>query len=265
LDDFYGHLDSFDMSSDKDNAEPSSSQTSGAVQVKPEVAMFRTLLPGSVQVPARLLIGSLIGALFIITSMVSVGVLVPAHVAGDLKNEINSLKSQNDGLRAELELSQSKNREYEEKLGGASPEQARSQMDKMRATIKTLEQQIEAIRAAEWPPLTAAEQESLYQLLKDMPAHEVWIGYGDSGGRALAITFSDVFKRLNWPQKYPILAVLDPQEGVWITPISDISEQLRDKIAQSTGLQINLFPRRERFPDKIGVIVGYRAQSKDEP
>src|SRR6185503_21234575 len=118
-------------------------QTSSAVQVKPEVAMFRTLLPGSVQVLARLLIGSLIGTLFIITSMVSVGVLVPAHVAGDLKNEINSLKSQNDGLRAELELSQSKNREYEEKLGGASPEQARSQMDKMRATIKTLEQQIE--------------------------------------------------------------------------------------------------------------------------
>ncbi|MGH6875379.1 MAG: hypothetical protein ACREDW_10210 [Aestuariivirgaceae bacterium] len=254
------------MSTDKENADqPGCVQTDGAAQVTPDVPIFRTSLPGSPQVAVRLLIGSLIAAVLIVIVMVSFGVLVPARVVSSLQNQINSLKTQNDDLRAELGLSQTKNKEYEAKLDGASPEQTRSQIYEMQATISSLEQQIEKIRAAEWPPLTASAQESLYQLLKDMPAHEVWIGYGDSGGLALAKSLSDVFKRLNWPQKYPILAVLDPQDGLWITPISDISEQLRDKIVQATGHQVNLFPRRERFPDKIGIVVGYRnAPPRDE-
>lgn len=253
------------MSSDKENIESGADLASGSLtdaQIRPEVPIFRRLVPGSTEAAVPLLIGSLV-ALLIVILMVSFGVLVPAHIARGLQYQINSLNSQNDNLRAELELSQAKNKEYEAKLEGAPPEQARSQIYEMQATINALEEQIEIIRAAEWPPLTASTQESLYQLLRDMPAREVWVGYADSGGRALARTFSDLFKRLDWPQQYPILAVLDPQDGLWITPISDFSEQLRDKIAQSTGLQFKLFPRRERLPDTIGVIVGYRTPNQE--
>lgn len=238
-------------------------RTDGAAQIKADGSGPRGLLPPAGQAAVRLLVASVIVAVFILISMVYSGVVVPAHVVTGLQDQIDSLKRENHGLRTELQRSQALGKEYEEKLEGASAEQARSRMQDMQAAIKALEQQIETMRAAEWPPLTQSAQESLYQMLKDMPAQEVWVGYADSGGRALARTFSEVFKRLNWPQKYEILAVLDPEEGLWITPISDFSEQLKDRIARSTGLQFKLFPRRERFPDKIGVIVGYRVPQED--
>lgn len=263
------------MPGDKDNMmsgtdEPTASQTDEAAQVKSEAPISRSFGAGSTHLAAQFVMVSLIAASLIVIALVSFGVLVPAHITSGVQNQIdsiesemNSLRSQNENLRAELERSQTQSREYETKLERASPEQTRSQLYEMQVTIKALEQQMEAMRAAEWPPLTASAQESLYQHLKDMPAQEVWVGYADYGGRELARTFSHVFNRLNWPQKHEILAVHDPQDGLWITPISDFSEQLRDKIAQSTGLQFTLFPRRERFPDRIGVIVGYRAPNQE--
>jgi hypothetical protein len=193
--------------------------------------------------------------------MITLRGVVPAHVATDLEIQVDILRKQNQSLSGELELSQRERKAYADKL--LREEQLRSQVSAMQATISSLEEQIATIRAAEWPPLTASAQESLYQRLKDLPPQEIWIGYADYGGRELARTFADVFKRLNWPQNYPILAVNDPQEGLWITPINDASEQLRDRIVQSTGLQFKLFPRRERFLDKIGVVVGYRSPSKE--
>jgi hypothetical protein len=40
---------------------------------------------------------------------------------------------------------------------------------------------------------------------------------------------------------------------------------VRQKIAQSTGLQFKLFPHSEQLPDvkKIGVIIGYRTPQKE--
>jgi hypothetical protein len=203
----------------------------------------------------QFLLGSLIGAATILIVLMHSGMLVPAHVENGLQGQIVNLKGQNDTLRGELKLSERKNKEYEDQLGGASSEQAR-----MQATINALERQIETMRAAEWPPLTAAAQEALYRQLKDMPAREIWVGYADSNGRALAKQFSDVFNQLNWPQKYDVLAVHDPQDGLWVTPISDFSEQVRERIAQSTGLQFKLFPHSEQLPDvkQIGIIIGYR-------
>jgi hypothetical protein len=251
------------MSSDEELVESvadpaKGSQANAAPQSDPATSVFPNLVSAQT---VRFVAGSVIAGLLFVTLVISFGALVPAHVVRDLQIQIDSLQSQNRKLRAELELSQTKRKEYENKLEGE--EQARSQISQMQATINALEEQVETIRAAEWPPLTASAQESLYQLLKDVPAQEVWIGYADYGGRALAKTFADVFERLNWPQNYPILAVNDPQEGLWITPINDASEQLRDKIIQSTGLQFKLFPRRERFLNKIGVVVGYRLQSRE--
>jgi len=229
-------------------------------------------IPASARLPQpqsamTILLGSIIGAAIILAGLLATKMLVPAHVAIQLTNETEDLKRQNDALRRAREQSDAKNEQseakikvYEEQLGATSPEQFKAQIAEMQATIQGLEQQIEAVRATEWPALDSAAQDALYESLRDLPAREVWVGYADSGGRDLAKTFSEVFRRLNWPQKYDILAVVDPQEGLWITPISDFSEEVRDRIRKSTGLEFKLFPHREQLPDakQIGIIIGYR-------
>jgi hypothetical protein len=175
------------------------------------------------------------------------------------------VKAQNEKLRADLERSDRTGQEYKAVLDGASPEQARSRIDEMQASITALKQEIETIRAAEWAPLSQAAQDNLYRQLSDLPPREVWVGYADSGGRDLARAFSSVFKRLNWTQKYDIIAVLDPEVGLWITPMNDFSAQVRDRIAQATGLQFKLFPHKEQLPDgdQIGIIIGFRVPNKE--
>ncbi len=244
---------------------PDGPQTGRSEQAeKKHFPFFPRQLPTVAHAPLQVLVGSLIGAVIILIAGTHLGMLVPAQVASSLEQQVQNLTSQGAGLRGELEIAERKNREYEAKLG-ASSEQALSRMAEMQRTITALEQQLEAIRAAEWPPLTAAAQEALYSQLKDLPAREVWVGYADSNGRALAKQFSRVFNRLNWPQKYDVLAVHDPQDGLWITPTDDFSDQVRQKIAQSTGLQFKLFPHTEQLPDakQIGVIIGYRTPRND--
>jgi hypothetical protein len=235
-------------------------QTDPAAEAKKELPFFPRLVPAIARAPMLVLFVSLIATATILIVLMFSGVLVPTRDENGLRGQIDNLKGQNDRLRGELKLSERKNKEYQDKLAGVSSEQARLQ-----ATINALEQQIETMRAAEWPPLTATAQEALYRQLKDMPAREVWVGYADSNGRALAKQFSDVFNQLNWPQKYDVLAVHDPQDGLWITPISDFSDQVRERIAQSTGLQFKLFPHSEQLPDvkQIGIIIGYRAPKNE--
>jgi hypothetical protein len=207
-----------------------------------------------------ILFSSMIGAAIIVVGLLLSEVLVPAHVASELRSEAEGFKRQNDALKLAGQESDAKIRQYEKQLGQGSPEQLKSQIAEMQDTIEGLEQQIEAARASEWPPLAPATQDALYDVLKDLPAREVWVGYADSGGRALAKSFSEVFRRLSWPQKYDILAVVDPEEGLWITPISDFSEEVKNRVRQSTGLEFQLFPHREQLPDakQIGIIIGYR-------
>jgi hypothetical protein len=209
--------------------------------------------------------GSLVGAAAIMLALIHSGLLVPAQVAEELRGQVDTVKIQNAKLQRDLELSQRIGNDYKAVLDGASPEQTRSRIDELQASLEALKQEIETIRAAEWAPLTASAQEALYSQLKELPPREVWVGYADSGGRDLARTFSSVFKRLNWTQKYDIIAVLDPEVGLWITPLNDFSGQVRDKIAQATGLEFKLFPHREQLPDgnQIGIIIGYRTPNKE--
>jgi hypothetical protein len=248
-------------------APPQQAAASDAAPTQNE-ALISTKWPGrQVARPLAIFFGSVIGFAIIVAGLLATKMFVPAHVASELmsetetlKSETETLKRENDELRRAGEQLNAKLEQYEKRLAEGSPEQFKAQIAELQATIQGLEQQIEAARASEWPPLNAAAQDALYNALKDLPAREVWVGYADSGGRDLAKTFSTVFTRLSWPQKYDILAVVDPQEGLWITPISDFSQDVRDRIRQSTGLEFKLFPHREQLPDakQIGIIIGYR-------
>jgi hypothetical protein len=255
------------LAADKEVAQ--SVESAGPTQPAPE----SDAVPAKIEAPSSawlprlqalpilpILFSSMIGAAIIVVGLLLSEVLVPAHVASELRSEAEGFKRQNDALKLAGQESDAKIRQYEKQLGQGSPEQLKSQIADMQDTIEGLEQQIEAARASEWPPLAPATQDALYDVLKDLPAREVWVGYADSGGRALAKSFSEVFRRLSWPQKYDILAVVDPEEGLWITPISDFSEEVKNRVRQSTGLEFQLFPHREQLPDakQIGIIIGYR-------
>lgn len=262
------------LAADKDDAQAEESASAPAPVPDSPAAKLATETssppwPSPIKAPQLLaiLLCSLIGTAIIVVGLLLAEMLVPAHVASDLTNEAESLRRQNDALRRAGEQSAATIKAYERKLS-EPPVQLQSQIAQMQATIDALEQEIDAVKAAEWPPLASTAQDALYDVLKGLPAREVWVGYADSGGRALARTFSDVFKRLNWPQKYDILAVADPQQGLWITPISDFSDEVRNRVQQATGLEFQSFPHREQLPDakQIGIIIGYRtANDADVP
>jgi hypothetical protein len=105
-------------------------QTDPAAETKKELPSILRLVPAIVHAPMQVLLGSLIGVATILTVLM----LMPAQDENGLRRQIDNLKGQNDRLRGELKLSGRKNKEYEDKLGGASSEQAR-----MQATINALE------------------------------------------------------------------------------------------------------------------------------
>ncbi len=96
-----------------------------------------------------ILLSSMIGAVIIVAGLLLSEVLVPAHVTSELTSEAEGLKRQNDALRRAGQELDAKIRQYEKQLGQGSPEQFKSQIAEMQATIEGLEQQIARARAAD--------------------------------------------------------------------------------------------------------------------
>lgn len=80
---------------------------------------------------------------------------------------------------------------YKERLGGATPDQAKARID-------ALERRVKATIGSDWVPLTASEVSQLSAAVEKLPKRRIQIMYSNSFGKDLAQTFSDAFAQAGW-------------------------------------------------------------------
>jgi hypothetical protein len=92
---------------------------------------------------------------------------------------------------AEISLLKGRVDDYKDKLGGASPDQAKDK-------IEALEQTVNLTIGKRWIPLTQSEIATLAANLSNVPKIRVQIMYENALGKDLGQSFYDAFKQAGW-------------------------------------------------------------------
>jgi hypothetical protein len=92
---------------------------------------------------------------------------------------------------SEISLLKGQRDDYKEKLGGASPDQAKDK-------IEALEQTVNLTIGKRWIPLTQSEIATLAANLSSVPKIRVQIMYENALGKDLGQSFYDAFKQAGW-------------------------------------------------------------------
>jgi hypothetical protein len=96
---------------------------------------------------------------------------------------------------AEISLLTRQRDDYRDKLGGATPDQAK-------AKIETLERTVHLVVGSAWEPLTRAEIERLASNLSGIPPKFINIIYENQLGKELGQTIHEAFKLAKWPEAF---------------------------------------------------------------
>jgi hypothetical protein len=92
---------------------------------------------------------------------------------------------------SELSLAKAQRDDYRDKLGGATPDQAK-------AKIEALERTIGMTIGAKWEPLNKAEIAALAEKIKSIPKVRMQIMYENALGKDLAQSLFEAFKAADW-------------------------------------------------------------------
>jgi hypothetical protein len=92
---------------------------------------------------------------------------------------------------SELSLAKAQRDDYRDKLGGATPDQAK-------AKIEALEKTIHLTMGARWEPLTKSQIADLAAKLKDIKKSRAQIMYENALGRELAQSILEAFQQAEW-------------------------------------------------------------------
>jgi hypothetical protein len=141
---------------------------------------------------------------------------------------------------------------YKERLNGASPDQAK-------AKIEALEAQVSALRNREWPPLTATESAAFKAALKGVAPRQVFVFAEDRDGNFLVRSLIQALNEAGWSAARDSSNSGVP-DGLNIWPADETARQVRDALANATGLPVNLIDSEFHKQQKlIAIGVGFKA------
>lgn len=159
-------------------------------------------------------------------------------VLGNKDSEIALLRSQRD--------------DYKDKLGGASPDQAKARME-------TLEQTIGVTIGTKWTPLTKGEISALSKKLEAIPKSRATIMYENALGKDLAQSFFDAFKAAGWTEtQFSTGSGLG--EGVvtgWSSRAAGIKTAI---VGTRADIPVWVKDQEKEIPDLVIVGVGIKTQ-----
>lgn len=150
-----------------------------------------------------------------------------------------------------------KNRErtialYKNRLGGASPDEAKAKIDSLEGQIWTLKDRI-------WPKLPPAAVADLENSLKTIePPKQISIVPQDIDSAFLARDLVDAFTRIGWAAKQDTSMNGIP-DGLSVWPDSELGRVVRDALDKATGAQVTI--REDRYARENGNIaigIGYK-------
>jgi len=141
---------------------------------------------------------------------------------------------------------------YKNRLGGASPDEAKAKIDSLEGQIWTLKDRV-------WPKLTPASVADLENLLKTKaPPQQITILPQDIDSMFLARDLVDTFTRIGWAAKQDTRTNGIP-EGLSVWPDNELGLAVRDALDKATGVQVTI--REDKHVREHGNIVigiGYK-------
>ena len=150
-----------------------------------------------------------------------------------------------------------KNRErtialYKNRLGGASPDEAKAKIDSLEGQIWTLKDRV-------WPKLPPAAVADLENSLKTIgPPKQISIVPQDIDSAFLARDLVDAFTRIGWAAKQDTSMNGIP-DGLSVWPDSELGRVVRDALDKATGAQVTI--REDKYARENGNIsigIGYK-------
>jgi len=140
---------------------------------------------------------------------------------------------------------------YRERLNGASPDQAK-------AKIEELEAQVSSLRNREWPPLTATASATFKAALKGAEPHQVFLFAEDRDGIFLIRSLIQALNEAGWSAKRDS-SLNGVPDGLTVWPADETGRQVRDALANATGLDVNLIDSEYHKQQKqIAIGVGFK-------
>jgi len=150
-----------------------------------------------------------------------------------------------------------KNRErtialYKNRLGGASPDEAKAKMDSLEGQIWTLKDRV-------WPKLNPASVVDLENALKTKARpEEVTILPQDIDSMFLARDLVDAFTRIGWAAKQETNTNGIP-EGLSVWPDNELGLVVREALDKATGVRVTIRDDKHvREHGNIVIGIGYK-------
>jgi hypothetical protein len=141
---------------------------------------------------------------------------------------------------------------YKNRLGGASPDEAKAKIDSLEGQIWTLKDRV-------WPKLPPAAVADLENSLKTMdPPKQISILPQDIDSIFLARDLVDAFTRIGWAAKQDISTNGVP-DGLSVWPDNELGRAVRDALDKATGTQVAI--REDKYARENGNIaigIGYK-------
>jgi hypothetical protein len=140
---------------------------------------------------------------------------------------------------------------YKERLNGASPDQAK-------AKIEALEAQVSALRNREWPPLTATASATFKAALMGVEPRQVFIFAEDRDGIFLIRSLIQALNEAGWSAKRDS-SLNGVPDGLTVWPADETGRQVRDALANATGLDVNLIDSEyHKHQKQVAIGVGFK-------
>ena len=152
--------------------------------------------------------------------------------------------------------------DYESKLKVGSPDEAKTQFDRLQGELAALNKILGVTIGKPWDPLTTQEVAALSSKLREIPKHRVQLMYLNQLGKPLAQSIYDAFKQAEWSD----VTFSDGggnHLGIIAGPGTNLSGKIKTAIEGSTKLKISLDkPAVQELPGFIYLFVGINDASQ---
>jgi hypothetical protein len=146
--------------------------------------------------------------------------------------------------------------EYEGKLKVGSPDEARTQIDRLKGEIVALNKILGVTVGKPWEPLTDQEIGDLSAKLSDLPQHRVQLMYLNQLGKPLAETIFRAFLKAGWSE----VTISDGggnHLGIIAGAGTKMAARIKDALESTTRLKVTLDkPDKPEWGDLIYLFVG---------
>jgi len=141
---------------------------------------------------------------------------------------------------------------YRNRLGGASPDEAKARIDSLEGQILTLKDRV-------WPKLPPTAVADLETSLKTRePPQQIAIVPQDIDSIFLARDLVDAFTRIGWPAKQDS-SINGIPDGLSVWPDNELGRAVRDALDKATGGPVTI--REDKYAREHGNIaigIGYK-------